>query len=200
MNANGAAVEHRYGRPILSSLHGLWSIGGFVAAGTTALVTALGRAGRAPPRRRGDPSLGMRRPGACTRLMPAAERPGDRRAGSRTRPSRRVLGLALISLAVFLAEGAINDWGALYLRTSLGESATVAAAGYAVFVGSMALMRLTGDRLTAHARAACRIVRIGAALGGDRARRSRCSSSSPRRRSSRSPHSGSASPTSSRWS
>ena len=42
MNANGAAVEHRYGRPILSSLHGLWSIGGFVAAGTTALVTALG--------------------------------------------------------------------------------------------------------------------------------------------------------------
>jgi fucose permease len=42
MNANGAAVEHRYGRPILSSLHGLWSVGGFVAAGTTALVTAAG--------------------------------------------------------------------------------------------------------------------------------------------------------------
>ena len=29
MNANGAAVEHRYGRPILSSLHALWSIGAF---------------------------------------------------------------------------------------------------------------------------------------------------------------------------
>ena len=36
MNANGAAVEHRYGRPILSSLHALWSIGAFTAAGLTA--------------------------------------------------------------------------------------------------------------------------------------------------------------------
>ena len=31
MNANGAAVEHRYGRPILSSLHAFWSIGAFAA-------------------------------------------------------------------------------------------------------------------------------------------------------------------------
>jgi len=71
----------------------------------------------------------------------------------------------VIALSAFLAEGAINDWGALYLRTSEGESATVAAAGYAVFVGSMALMRLTGDRLTAHA-GRTRIVRVGTALGG----------------------------------
>jgi MFS family permease len=103
---------------------------------------------------------------ACSRLMPATEHPAEARAGRRrTRPSRRVLGLTVIALSAFLAEGAINDWGALYLRTSEGESATVAAAGYAVFVGSMALMRLTGDRLTAHA-GRTRIVRIGTALGG----------------------------------
>ena len=42
MNANGAAVEHRYGRPILSSLHALWSIGAFAGAGVTALMTATG--------------------------------------------------------------------------------------------------------------------------------------------------------------
>ena len=84
---------------------------------------------------------------ACTRLMPAAPRTGVPHA-PRVRPSRRLIGLALISLAAFLAEGAINDWGPLYLRTSLGQSATVGAAGYAVFVGSMAAMRLTGDRLT----------------------------------------------------
>ena len=73
MNANGAAVEHRYGRPILSSLHGLWSVGGFVAAGTTALVTALG----VPPELHllvAAVVFGLLGLAACTRLMPAAER------------------------------------------------------------------------------------------------------------------------------
>lgn len=146
MNANGAAVERRYGRPILSSLHGLWSIGGFVAAGTTALVIALG----VPAELHlvcASLVFGGLGLAACTRLMPAAPRSGVPHA-PRVRPSRRLIGLALISLAAFLAEGAINDWGPLYLRTSLGQSATVGAAGYAVFVGSMAAMRLTGDRLT----------------------------------------------------
>jgi fucose permease len=163
MNANGAAVEHRYGRPILSSLHALWSIGAFAAAGLTALVTALG-----------VPAelhllvvaivVGVVGLAACARLMPAAERAEDHRP-RRARPTRRVLGLTLIALSSFLAEGAINDWGALYLRDSLGESAAVGAAGYAVFVGSMALMRLTGDRMTARV-GRVPIVRIGAAVGG----------------------------------
>jgi MFS family permease len=161
MNANGAAVERRYGRPILSSLHGLWSIGGFVAAGTTALMTATG----VPAELHlvcAALVLGGVGLAACTRLMRAAPRVEGLRP-RRTRPSRGLLGLALISLAAFLAEGAINDWGPLYLRTSLGESATVGAAGYAVFVGSMAAMRLTGDRLTARF-GRVPIVRSGAAL------------------------------------
>jgi MFS family permease len=163
MNANGAAVEHHYGRPILSSLHGLWSIGGFVAAGTTALVTATG----VPAELHlvcASLVLGAAGLAACTRLMPAAERAGGPRP-RRALPSRRLLGLALISLAAFLAEGAITDWGPLYLRTSLNEGAAVGAAGYAVFVGSMAAMRLTGDRLTARF-GRVPIVRAGAALAG----------------------------------
>ena len=161
MNANGAAVEHRYGRPILSSLHAFWSIGAFSAAGVTALVIAAG----VPAELHvvvASVVLGAVGLAACARLMPAAERPEDAHE-RRSRPSRRVLGLALIAISSFMTEGAINDWGALYLRSSLGESATVGAAGYAVFVGSMALMRLTGDRLTAHVGRA-RIVRVGTAV------------------------------------
>jgi MFS family permease len=97
--------------------------------------------------------------------MPAAEHGEEHASLRRSRPTRRVLGLTLIALASFLAEGAINDWGALYLRNSLGTSATIGAAGYAVFVGSMALMRLTGDHLTARA-GRVRMMRTGAALGG----------------------------------
>jgi MFS family permease len=163
MNANGAAVEHRYGRPILSSLHALWSIGAFAAAGVTALITATG----APAELHllvASILLGAIGLAACARLMPAAERAAERPHG-RARPSRRVLGLTLIAFSSFLCEGAINDWGALYLRGPLGESAAIGAAGYAVFVGSMAVMRLAGDRLTARVGRAS-IVRSGGALAG----------------------------------
>ena len=163
MNANGAAVEHRYGRPILSSLHALWSIGAFAAAGLTAVVSAIGVPAEL---HLVCVSLAVGAAGllACSRLMPAAERTGERPHGH-SRLTRRVLGLTLIALSSFLVEGAINDWGALYLRSSLGESATVGAAGYAVFVGSMALMRLTGDRLTARGGRVL-IVRAGSGLAG----------------------------------
>src|SRR4051794_21015255 len=33
MNAHGVAVERELGRPIMSSLHGGWSVGGFLSAG-----------------------------------------------------------------------------------------------------------------------------------------------------------------------
>jgi MFS family permease len=165
MNANGAAVEHRYGRPILSSLHAFWSIGAFAGAGVAALMTATG----VPAELHlvvVSTVLGSVGLFACSRLMPATRHPAEpAAAGRRTRPSRRIVGLTVIALSAFLAEGAINDWGALYVRTSLGESATAGAAGYAIFVGSMAVMRLTGDRLTAHA-GRTRMVRTGTALGG----------------------------------
>jgi MFS family permease len=160
MNANGAAVEHLYGRPILSSLHALWSIGAFTAAGVTALAVAVGVPAEAHLVVAAV-VLGGLGLAACARLMPTAVRAGERPRG-RARPSRRVLGLTLVALSSFLAEGAVNDWGALYLRGSLGQSAAIGAAGYAVFVGSMAIMRLSGDRLVARV-GRVTIVRVGAA-------------------------------------
>ena len=45
MNAHGVAVERGLSRPIMSSLHGGWSLGGFAAAG---LAAATGTAGLDP--------------------------------------------------------------------------------------------------------------------------------------------------------
>jgi MFS family permease len=47
-----------------------------------------------------------------------------------------------------LVEGAIADWSAIYLRTSVLTGPGLAALGYAVFSGAMAGGRLTGDYLT----------------------------------------------------
>ena len=47
MNAHGVAVERELPKPIMSSLHGGWSLGGFVASGLVALLTRAAASTRA---------------------------------------------------------------------------------------------------------------------------------------------------------
>ena len=42
MNAHGVGIQERLGRPVMSSLHGGWSVGGFTAAGFVALAATAG--------------------------------------------------------------------------------------------------------------------------------------------------------------
>ena len=42
MNAHGVAIQEQLDRPVMSSFHGGWSVGGFVAAGLVALAAAAG--------------------------------------------------------------------------------------------------------------------------------------------------------------
>ena len=42
MNAHGVAIQEKLERPVMSSFHGGWSVGGFVAAGVVALAAAAG--------------------------------------------------------------------------------------------------------------------------------------------------------------
>ena len=56
--------------------------------------------------------------------------------------------LAVICGVIFLAEGAMLDWSAIYLRDNAGVPQEASAFGYTLFVIAMAISRLTGDRLT----------------------------------------------------
>jgi hypothetical protein len=46
--------------------------------------------------------------------------------------------LALLAFSIMLVEGAIADWSAIYLRTSILTGPGLAALGYAVFSAAMA--------------------------------------------------------------
>ena len=62
-------------------------------------------------------------------------------------PRGRLIGLGAIAIIGLMAEGAMGDWSAVYLRMDLGATAGAAASGFAAFSLAMALGRLTGDRL-----------------------------------------------------
>ena len=163
MNAHGVEVEERAGRRILSSLHGMWSLGGLIGAGLGVLAAHQGL----------SPGTHLTVMGAllavilvlvAPRLL--ASRP-TRRSGDPvfSLPTPALLGFGLIAVCAFLSEGAMADWSAVYLRDTLQTSAAFAAVGYAAFSLTMTAGRFTGDALVTRL-GPVRTVRYGGLLAG----------------------------------
>ena len=66
-----------------------------------------------------------------------------------TRPPRALIVLSAIGFCIFLSEGAIADWTAVYIRQVLHGGEGVAGLGYAVFSATMTIFRFCGDAITA---------------------------------------------------
>lgn len=144
MNAHGALVERHLGRPIMSSLHGMWSLGGLFGAGGGGLLLQV-----LPPVAQSGLIAGAVLAlflAVQSRLLPSSADTSAAPSGL-SLPSRDTLLLGLLTFLAFMSEGAILDWSAIYLREDLGGAATVAALGFAVFSGAMAVGRFCGDRL-----------------------------------------------------
>lgn len=144
MNAHGSAVEHQYGRPILSSLHGMWSLGGLTGAALgglgLALLPAAIEAAVLAIIFAGIVLAAVRH--IQPRLIAAAD-DGPKLA----LPDRRTVAIGAVVMAAFMAEGALLDWSAVYLREALDVPASSAGLGFAVFSGAMAISRFLGDRI-----------------------------------------------------
>lgn len=143
MNSHGVKVEHDLGKPIMSSLHAGWAFGGMAGAALAALFHALDV----------DPRISVAIASALllALLFATAGRIGHGSAAegddtpSFALPSRGVVLLAILCLLVMVTEGAMADWGGLYLRQDLGASAALAALAYSFFTAGMTLGRVVGD-------------------------------------------------------
>jgi MFS family permease len=163
-NAHGLRVQRLYGRSILNSLHGVWSIGavigglmGSAAAGldiplavhlsisatTFSLVAMLAYRFLlpGPEDAERDEAQDLAADG-----HPAAAPSGGRR--SYRGPAVRMLAvLSALAACGALVEDAGASWGAIYLRDELRSSAAVAGLAVVVFQAAMTIGRLTGDRV-----------------------------------------------------
>jgi predicted MFS family arabinose efflux permease len=176
MNANAVEVERAWQRPIMSSFHAVYSIGGFIGSAVGGLLARAGLSAGAtfgsvtvlvmlgvgwssrwayvpaiPPRSAAD---------AAPALAPAAALTTSPRTRLRLHASVRssltqitapssVLFLGALAFCCLVGEGAAADWSAVYLRDNLGTTAGFAASAYAAFAIAMTAGRLVGDRLAA---------------------------------------------------
>jgi MFS family permease len=164
MNAEAVAVEESLRRPIMSSLHGIWSVAVLAAAGAAALAVALGaRPGWYLPAAAVGLALASWTP---LRWLPERATAHDVSPGDDTVRVDRV-GIALLCATAagsFLAEGVALEWSAVLLREGVGAAAGTAGLGVVAFSAGMATSRFAGDRAGARfGRAA--LARLGASIG-----------------------------------
>jgi HAD superfamily hydrolase (TIGR01509 family) len=145
VNAQGIALERRYGRSILSSFHAAFSVGGLVGAGLGAVAAGAGVGVQA---HFGAVALAILGVAVVEghRLLAPEGRPASH-TPVLALPPRSLLVLGAAAFVTLLAEGAAADWSAVYLTDSVGATAAVAALGYAGFALAMAASRAVGDHL-----------------------------------------------------
>ncbi|WP_405602118.1 MULTISPECIES: MFS transporter [unclassified Streptomyces] len=167
MNALGVEVENRLDRSIMSSLHGMWSVGALIGSAAGTLAAHLGSDARLHHLLAAATltAVGFIACGGVLDLHPTEdEEPPPRFA----LPPRSALLIGAVGFCAVFAEGASLDWSAVYLRDVLDTSAGLAAACTTAFTLTMAVARLAGDRIVDRF-GAVRTVRVGgvgAALGG----------------------------------
>jgi fucose permease len=160
MNAHGVGIQERLGRPVMSSLHGGWSVGGFTAAGFVALAATAGL----------NPRVESLIVGVClfllslwiTRRLGASSSHSSEGHGLAL-PTRPVILIGGLCFLVMLAEGAIGDWSGIYLRHNTGASPATAALAFTAFSLGMAIARLGGDLVNERIGASM-LLRVGTAM------------------------------------
>ncbi|VVO26788.1 Inner membrane protein YbjJ [Pseudomonas fluorescens] len=143
MNIQSVIVEKNSGQALQSGFHGLYSVGGIVGAGAMTALLTLGL----------DPLIAAlcivaTVLGSLYKAAPALLTYGTERGGPLFAvPRGIVLLLGTLCFIVFLTEGAMLDWSAVFLVSNRGLEPSIAGLGYASFAAAMTVGRLTGDAI-----------------------------------------------------
>ena len=156
VNIVAVLVEKGIGRRIMSGMHAFWSLGGFAGAGLYGVWVGL--LGLTPFQSTAIAA------GLILLLTAVYGRHlipyGGGGGALLALPRGIIVFVGMTAFIAFLSEGAVMDWGGVYLTTVRGMDLALAGTGYSVFSAAMLTMRFLGDRV---------VQRIGAlpvAVGG----------------------------------
>lgn len=145
VNTQAVAIETLLKRSVMSSLHGFWSLAGFVGAGIGAIMIGT----------QTSPlhhfififvlALVIL---ILNRRAFIQEAPVPRIKKASSLPDKNLLILGLIAFCSMISEGAMFDWSGVYFKKVINTRPEFVGLGYAAFMSTMAGTRFVADRLT----------------------------------------------------
>ncbi len=145
VNAQSVGVQGLYNRSIITTFHGVWSMAGFAAAALGYLMVA----GTVPTSYH-FLSVGFLMIGLAfwffsntLHQQPAAQE----KKSAFVLPDKSLVKFGLISFASMACEGTMYDWSAIYFHKEVHATATVATAGFVIYMIAMTTARFFGDYL-----------------------------------------------------
>ncbi|TMI81946.1 MAG: MFS transporter [Bacteroidetes bacterium] len=146
VNTTVGFLEKEYKRRMMSTCHGLYSLGGGISAGLATIFFAL----RLSPRWQ----IFFVAVAICIvlffnqRHLLAHNRIIHSGSGLKF-PSLSILSISFLCMVLFMSEGCVADWSAIYLRESLHGTKEIMGLGYAGFSTAMTIGRFNGDSIIA---------------------------------------------------
>ena len=145
MNTQAVGVENLYGRSIMASFHGLWSLAGFTGAVLGSFFVSVGF----------TPLIHFSIICAITGAIVLAsfkntlpnEISKEDAKPVFVKPDRKIFILGLIAFSCMVCEGAMADWSGVYFQKVVESPAKYITIGYVAFTATMATGRFVGDWL-----------------------------------------------------
>ncbi|MFK7946890.1 MAG: MFS transporter [Saprospiraceae bacterium] len=145
MNAAAAAIEQNQRIRIMSTCHGMFSLGGMIGAILGSFLAGVGV------------SVSVHLMSLAifliiviigfSKTLLSVEDVETEDGKLFVIPSGALIGLAVVGFVIMMGEGAVADWSAIYIRDYLDGSAAIAGLGFAGFSLTMAIGRFTGDSI-----------------------------------------------------
>ena len=158
VNIVAVLVEKGIGRRIMSGMHAFWSLGGFAGAGLYGVWVGL--LGLTPFQ---STAIAAGLILLLTAVFGRYLIPYGGGGGALLAlPRGIIVFVGMTAFIAFLSEGAVMDWGGVYLTTVRGMDLALAGTGYSVFSAAMLTMRFLGDRVVQ--RIGALLVAVGGAL------------------------------------
>lgn len=144
MNIQAILVEKERNRSMMSGLHGMYSVGGFFGA---LIISALLNLGLSPLS-----AILCLTVSLIAGLLVMARYLFSYGHESKNRksfslPKGSILMLGILCFIMYMGDGVVLDWGALFMTTTKSIPADTAGLSFAIFSVAISIGRLLGDRL-----------------------------------------------------
>ncbi len=147
VNTQAIGVERLFGRSIMASFHGVWSVAGFTGALLGLFIMSLNLSPYSHFWIVAFLGFGVALIASRYLIYGTSPAPAEKKPFF-SKPDALLVQLGVIGFCCMASEGTMFDWSGIYFRNIVKAPAGLVTLGYASFMIMMAAGRFFGDRLT----------------------------------------------------